>query len=424
MKTTIQSVKGTRDFYPLEMAQRQWLYRMIREVSEEHGYQEWEGPIIEAIGLYSAKSSDELVKKQAFVFNDRGGSEIVLRPELTPSFARMVAQKQQELVYPLRWWQFGPFWRYETPQKGRTREFFQWNIDMIGINHPAVDAELIAVAAAFFKKVGLTPQQVQIRVNNRRLMNNVLAEMGIADSIRAETTRLIDRRDKLTPDQWRQNVFELGVTSSQHEQLMGVLCDHDLWKKSDELVATFDVLDAMGVKEYVSYDPTIIRGLDYYTGTVFEAYDVVEKGRALLGGGRYDNLLAAVGGDPLSAIGFAMGDVGISLVLGRYGLLPQQPPYPAKVLVTVFDEQRITSSHKLSAEIRRAGINATCYPEAAKLPKQLKYADRVGVKVVLIQGPDEEENGFVAIKNLATHEQVSVRVNLVIETIKRMLAEA
>jgi histidyl-tRNA synthetase len=178
MKSTIQSVKGAREFYPEEMAVRSWLYSKIREVSELFGYQEYDGPFLERIELYAAKSSDELVKEQAFTFQDRGGDYITLRPELTPSLARMIVERQRELAYPLRWWSFGPFWRYERPQRGRSREFFQWNIDLIGVNTPEADAELVAVCAAFFRQLGIRPDQVQILVNNRQLIRQELDQPG------------------------------------------------------------------------------------------------------------------------------------------------------------------------------------------------------------------------------------------------------
>ncbi len=184
MKTSIQSVKGTREFYPREMSVRHWIYSLVEDVSKSFGYAEYDGPFLERIDLYAAKSGEELVKEQAFVFADRGGDLITLRPELTPSLARMVAKRQNELVFPLRWWSFGPFWRYEKPQKGRTREFFQWNIDMIGVDSPEGDAELVAICAAVVKKAGLLPDQVKIIINHRKLMESKLEEIGISNSKR------------------------------------------------------------------------------------------------------------------------------------------------------------------------------------------------------------------------------------------------
>ncbi len=215
MKPTIQSVKGTRDFYPEEMAVRNFLYATARKVSESFGYQEWDAPFLETIDLYAAKSGEELVKKQSFVFPDRGGDLITLRPELTPSLARMVAQRQKQLVYPLRWWSWGPFWRYERPQKGRTREFFQWNIDLIGVDTPEADAEMVAIAASFLREAGLAPEQVNILVNNRKLMDAELAALDIPAELRKEVFRLIDRRDKMPADEWEAYAAEIGLTAVQ-----------------------------------------------------------------------------------------------------------------------------------------------------------------------------------------------------------------
>ena len=340
MKPTIQAVKGTRDYYPEIMAVRNFLYHTAGKVSESFGYQEFEGPLIESIDLYAAKSGEELVKEQSFVFEDRGGDLITLRPELTPTLARLVAGRQRQLVYPLRWWSWGPFWRYERPQKGRTREFFQWNIDLIGVDNPEADAEIIAIGATFLKEAGLGAHQVQILVNNRALINAELERLGIPAETRPEVVRLIDRRDKMSADQFDGYAKDLGLDSTRIDGLRLILDDFDLWKKSDDLRRTFEILDSLGVSDYVRYAPNIIRGLDYYTGTVFEAWDLDGEFRAILGGGRYDNLVSDVGGEPLPATGFAMGDLVISLVLEKFDCLPPDPgASPAAVLVTVFNEE-------------------------------------------------------------------------------------
>ncbi|NMB54325.1 MAG: histidine--tRNA ligase [Leptolinea sp.] len=410
MKAIIQPVKGTRDFYPEEMAIRTWLYDQIKAVSSSFGYEEWEGPILERLELYAAKSGEELVKEQSFVFSDRSGDQITLRPELTPTLARMIAQKQNELVYPVRWWSFGPFWRYEKPQKGRTREFFQWNIDMLGIDSPEADAELVAVAASFFQRVGLTAEEVKIFINNRCLMDSVLAELGVAHENRKKVFHVIDRRDKMSPADWKEYAMENGLNSSQFDQLCLALSDKELWKKSPELVRFFEVLKAMGLREFVVFDPQVIRGLEYYTGTVFEGRDATGEGRAIFGGGRYDNLVNDVGGEPLSAVGFAMGDVMISVLLEKYGKLVKKNRKEQTVLVTVFDSGMLPSSFALAADLRKAGITTVVYPEAAKLPKQLKFADRKGIRFALIQGPDEAASKSVTIKDLLNREQKTIPV--------------
>lgn len=423
MKKVIQSVKGTRDFYPEQMGLRTWLYNIMREVAESFGYQEYEAPILEPLELYAAKSGEELVKEQSYVFTDRGGSEITLRPELTPSLARMVAQKQNELNFPVRWWSFGPFWRYERPQKGRTREFFQWNVDMLGVSSPEADAENAAVLATFFQRVGLTPRQVIIKVNNRRLTDDRFDALDISVENRPAVSSWVDRRDKMSPEAWMEYGKEIGLTPEQITKTKEMLADKDLWKQSADLTRFFAVIEALGLSEYFKFDPSIMRGLLYYTGTVFEAWEIGgDIKRSILGGGRYDNLTRDVGGDPIPGTGFAMGDVVISLILEKYGLLPKDLSInPAPVLVTVFNEDCLLESFKLASELRRAGINVVCYPEAARLQKQFKYADRIGAKVTLVMGPDEVEKGRVAVKNLINGEQVAVTRDSLVETVKGIL---
>lgn len=422
MKKIIPPVKGTRDFYPEQMAVRNWLYNTVRQVSESFGYQEWDAPYLETLELYAAKSGDELVKKQSYVFTDRGGDEITLRPELTPSLARMVAARQNELAFPTRWWSFGPFWRYERPGRGRSREFFQWNIDMLGANSPEADAELVAIAAAFFKAVGLTPDKVRISINNRRFLDSEFDQLGFPAEKKGEVSALVDRREKMEAEAWEASAAEIGLTAKQLKGLKELLADTERWKKSEDLVRLFAALESLGVTEYVRFDPNIVRGLLYYTGTVFEAFDISGGvRRSIFGGGRYDNLLSDVGGEALPAVGFAMGDVVISLILQEAGLVPKLPVSPAPVLVTVFSPELQPNSLVLAAELRKAGLNITCYPEPAKLPKQFKFADRMGMQAVLVIGPDEAAASAVTLKNLADGTQSTMSRNEIPGALKRIL---
>jgi histidyl-tRNA synthetase len=423
MAQIISSVKGTRDFYPEDMAIRRWIYQKMQEVSELYGYVEFDGPFLERIDLYAAKSGEELVKEQAFVFPDRGGDLITLRPELTPSLARMIAQRQKQLVFPQRWWSFGPFWRYERPQKGRTREFFQWNVDMLGSDAPESDAELIAVCATFFQKVGLSPDQVKIFVNSRALMDIVLKRLGIEPALKSSVFRLIDRRDKLSKQEWGEYAIKLGLDQSQYESLISVLNDKNLWQESDSLKTIFLLLEKMELKDYVTFDPQIVRGLDYYTGVVFEARDMDKEGRAILGGGHYGNLVGDVGGDVLPGVGFAMGDVMLRLVLEKYDCLPKSPNTSAKVLVSVFNETLFSDSLEIANKLRNANIPTVFINEPTKLQKQFKYADRIGVPIVLVLGPDEKNNGQITIKNLKTRDQKNIDQKELISYITKILAE-
>lgn len=423
MDKIIRSVKGTRDFYPDEMAVRRWLITRIQEVSTAFGYQEYEGPCLETIDLYAAKSGEELVKDQAFVFPDRSGENIALRPELTPTLARMIASKQNELIFPCRWWSFGPFWRYERPQKGRTREFYQWNIDLIGSDEVAADAELIAVAAEFFRSVGVRPDQVKILINDRRLMDAQLSRIGIPADLKPAVLRMIDRIDKQPPDVWDANTRALGVNPQQLVALRSLLDDCELWQQSDDLKALFAGLDALGVREYTAYEPKIIRGLDYYTGTVFEARDTAGNFRAILGGGHYANLVAEVGGSPLPGVGFAMGDVVVLLLLESLGLIPEMRAASETVFISVFDESCQAASSQSAARLRAAGFRVVAYPGAEKLAKQLKYADRLGARAALVIGPDEIARSEVVVKDLLARSQHVVPAAELEKQIAAMLAE-
>ncbi len=404
MKNKIATVKGTRDFYPEQMALRNWLYANMRAASRQFGYQEYDGPFIETLDLYAAKSGEELVKEQAFTFNDRGGDQVTLRPELTPSLARMIATRQGQLPRPIRWWSFGPFWRYERPQKGRSREFFQWNVDLLGVESPAADAELAAVAATFFRLIGLTPADIKVQFNNRRLMDAAIGGLGLGEQ-KTAVFRLIDRRDKMPAEAWDKYAGELGVSAAALAGLKPLLNNRELWRQSEEAVAFVDAAEAMGIGEFLEYDPTVIRGLDYYTGTVMEARDRGGEFRAILGGGRYDNLVGDVGGDRLPGVGFAMGDVVMGLVAQKYGKVPPLGASPSQVLVTMFDKNSQAAALRLAAELRAAGVRAEWYPESAKLDRQLKYADATGIRYAVIQGPDEIAKGVVTVKDLRDRSQ-------------------
>jgi len=408
MADIVRSVKGTRDFYPEKMAVRRWMFDIIRDVSTRFGYQEFEGPCLEFIDLYAAKSGEELVKEQAFVFNSPGDDLLTLRPELTPTLARMIAQRQYEIPLPLRWWSIGPFWRYEKPQRGRTREFYQWNIDLVGTETAAADAEIVAVAATFLKETGLSSDQVKIFVNNRRLMDQAFTMLEIPENLHMNVFHVVDKVDKLAKEEWRAFALDSGLSDYQVDGLIELLNDKVLWQTSEELVEFFDLIKLYNIDDFVEYNPKVIRGLDYYTGTVFEAFELAGQSRAILGGGRYDNLVADVGGNRLPGVGFAMGDVVVELVLQDASVIPTGLGNTLQVIVTCFDTETLPESIEAAEQLRSAGLQVVIYPEADKLGKQFKYADRLDIPVALILGPDEIRTGQVAIKNLKTREQVTV----------------
>lgn len=410
MTNLIQAVKGTRDFYPQDWAFEQWFYCQVKEVSELFGFQEYEGPLLERLDLYAAKSGEELVKKQAFTLEDRSGQTLALRPEMTPTLARMVAQKYDELIFPVKWFTFGRRYRYERPQKGRGREFFQWDCDILGPEGVEADAEAIAVAATVYQKLGLSPAEVRIKVNDRKLIQEKIVSLGLDEEKVVEVFRLIDKKDKVS----RQDFFEMGqgigLTDEQTEAILQLTEEKNLYLDSPWLIRIFELLKKYGIADYIEYDPAIVRGLEYYTRTVFEGWDVKGEFRAIWGGGRYDNLATDVGAkDRIPGVGFAMGDMVIAEILKKNGKYPKLNPVKTKALVTVFSAELLNKSLQTATKLREKGINTEIYLDSTtKLDKQIRYADRKGIPYAIIIGPDEAQKETATIKNLKTGTQKTI----------------
>lgn len=404
----LQPVKGTRDFYPEEMRFRRWLFGKMRLVSEKFGFEEYDGPILEPIELYLGKSSEELVKKQTFLLDDRGGKTLALRPELTPTLARMIAAKSKQLTFPARWYSIGERFRYEQPQKGRTREFYQWDVDLLGVDSPEADSEVIALAINFFKELGFTAKEIVVKINSRKLMDFKFQLTELSPDQKKEVMKAIDRRDKMEPAQWLLYLKSIGLKELQIKDLQKILKDTDYKIESPELTEVFSTLSDLGVADFIEYDPSIVRGLDYYTGTVFEVRDRKGSFRSILGGGRYGNLVENLGGAKISGVGFAAGDVLLELLLKEYGKISQEIKHPTLVLVSVFAEAQYRASLKMAHLLRDLGFNIEFYLKADKLDKQLKYADKKGIPYVVIIGPDEEKTGKITVKDMVKKKQETI----------------
>ncbi len=418
--STPQLLKGFRDFYPPEMAFRNWLYGKAKSVAESFGFEEYEGPIVESLDLYAAKSGEELVKKQAFTLTDKSGKILALRPEMTPTLARMVAQKAGSLVFPVKWFSFGPRFRYETPQRGRGREFFQWDVDILGLTTPQADAEVISAAAAMYQSLGLSPTEVRIKINDRKYLQEKLMSIGADREKVTAIFKAIDKKSKVAEtafdDMLKQESLDLG----QIKQLKDILKDKQGYTESEWLSKIMSLVEAAGYGEFVEFDPAIVRGLDYYTRTVFEGWDVKGEFRSIWGGGRYDNLTEEVGGkQKIPGVGFAMGDMVLEEILRANGKYPKLKSNSTRVLVTVFSNKLAVSSNKLANSLRETGINAEAYLDPdAKLDKQLKYADRKGIPYAVIIGPEEVERGTVTVKDLRSGSQKTVAAGKLLESIQ------
>ncbi len=408
MSQLIPRVKGTRDFYPEDWAYQKWLCAKFIRVGDLFGYREYESAILEHIDLYLGKSSEEIVTQQTFTLSDRDDKPLVLRPELTPTLARMVAQKEGELTFPIRWQSYGRFFRYERPQRGRGRSFFQWNIDALGSDSYLADAEMITIAAALFKHLGLSAKHATIRVNDRQGLECLIAKkMALSPQDIRPVLGAIDRIEKMPDEKFRAYLTDdLHLSAGQIDTLYEIFHAPNL-AFSPWLQRIFDQLDKNGVMDFVELDLKIARGFDYYTSTVFEAWAKTSLRRALFGGGRYDNLTRQVGGKrPIPGVGFAVGDMSITELLKETGVYPQVEMPGAHVFVTVFSEDLLAQSSSFAKRLRRAGIATELhFSPGQRLDRQFRYADRQNIPFAAVIGPDEAVTNTLVLKDLKNRAQ-------------------
>ena len=418
-KLSVLPYKGTRDFYPQDMRLRNWFFGCIREALEHACFEEYEGPMLESLDLYAAKSGEEIANKQTYNFMDRGDRHLAIRPEMTPTVARMVAGKMGELTFPLRWFSIPNMYRYEATQRGRLREFWQLNVDIFGCDTYEADLEVITSAIRILRAYGADESMFTVRINNRRFFNDVIAAIAGTDVEGSrKVSKVIDRKNKVTREAYEKDLRELGLSDEQIAKIdalyhMSVaeataLCPDSVG--SCELRLLFDALEKNGLAPYCVFDFGIIRGLDYYTGTVFEVFDnAPENNRAMFGGGRYDNLVDLfVKNARISGVGYGMGDVTLENFLVTHNLVPENFGAPVKVLVTRFDDVPYEAYTSLVENLRDAGIVSSMYLGQKKFGKQLEYAVKGEYSHAIIMGGDEYARGVVRLKNLNTREEKEV----------------
>jgi histidyl-tRNA synthetase len=411
------ALPGFRDFYPAEFAERSHVFAAWRSVARRFAFQEYDGPPLEPLDLYTKKSGDEIVG-QLYNFEDKGGRLVALRPEMTPTVARMVAARANALRKPVRWFTMPQLFRYERQQKGRLREHYQLNVDIFGEADVSADAEVLAVAIEIVRTLGLGPDAVRARVSDRRLLNALLYAAGVAEDQLPATYAVIDKIDR-TP--LAISVEKLGAAGLAGELPATIIAMVTESKSLDALRARFPndaavaerlarfeqyfaLLEALGVREYVDLDLRIVRGLAYYTGIVFELFDASGEFRAICGGGRYDNLLQALGGVDMPALGFGMGDVVLGELLRARGLMPSGSQRIDFWVAPIASTNRLQAV-RVAAALRKAGAS-TEYPlREQALAKQLKAAGNAGASRVVFVGPDLEAKGQVEVKSLVDGDQ-------------------
>ena len=411
-----QGVRGTRDFYPEDMRLRNWLFDNFIAASLLHGFEEYDAPVLEHEDLYTRKQGEEITQ-QLYNFQDKGDRKVALRPEMTPSLARMVMARAGSLPMPIKWFSIPQCWRYERTQRGRGREHYQWNVDIWGTTELSADAELISVMVTFFEEIGLSSDDVVISISNRKVLEEVLGSLGVEGDLFAKTCIVVDKMEKLPPDVIEKQLSDLGHSSEVITKIQTVLGIKDmnnlkssLDKSSSalsELNTLFELIEAYGLSEWVQFDASVVRGLAYYTGSVFEAHDREGKFRAICGGGRYDNLLSTLGGKDLPATGFGFGDMVIMELLAEKGLIPELISGVDDIVLPLNQDLRDIAV-RVAASLRLSDRTVDLVLEDKKIKWAFKHAERVGAKRLVLLAPDEWSRKMIKVKDLETGEEKEV----------------
>ena len=422
-KLSTESYKGVRDFYPEDKFIQNYIFGVMRSTVESFGYSEYDASILEPAELYKAKSGEEIVNEQTYTFTDRGEREVTLRPEMTPTVARMVAARSRELTFPLRWYSIPNLFRYEKPQRGRLREHWQLNVDLFGATGVSADAEVITVAYMVMKNLGAKDDDFTIKLNSRKLLQDLFAIFALDAEQSQRVTKLLDKKEKLDPSDFTTGITEVigdkaekfVALVSSNENLLEQLTDKDSAK---DLINLIEILSAQGVKN-VEFVPSITRGFDYYTGMVFEVFDTnPENSRALFGGGRYDDLLDMFGVDKVPTVGFGMGDVTATDFLAVRNLLPTYHS-PAELYICVLKSDYVSNATALAHALRAEHVNVSIDLSGKKVGDQIKIADKQKIPYILVIGEDEIKTDMYTLKNLETGVEEKLDIAGIVAKLKK-----
>lgn len=417
MTLSTQPYKGARDFYPEDKQRQDYMFGVIRQTVKRYGYAEYDAPVIEPLDLYRAKTGEEIINEQVYSFTDRGGREVAIRPEITPTVSRMVAAKRQELAYPLRWFSIPNLWRYERPQRGRLREHWQLNVDIFGDAGLSADHEAIAVASDVLQSFGATSDMYVIKVNCRKLMNSLMSDYLKLDDQQAHSlSKLIDRMNKMPQDKFLAAVSE--IVADKVDMVMDLLAAKEIsdlpeavrqGEYAERLSTLLEMLSKTGINNVV-FDITLMRGFDYYTDIVFEVNDTnPENNRSMFGGGRYDGLVGLFGVEPVPTVGFGMGDVTLANFLEAHNLLPNYQNATDVVIVTIGDVY--ADAYAIAQALRKDNINVSIDSTNRKLDKKIKTVDKQGISFALFVGEDDVQEKTYQLKNLKSGESSSVSID-------------
>lgn len=428
-KISTQPYKGSRDFYPEDMRLRNYIFNIWKDVCSSYGYKEYDGPFLEDFDLYAAKTGDEIVNNQLYSFTDKGSRKIAIRPEMTPTLARMISARYKTINYPARWFSIPNLWRYESPQRGRLREFFQLNVDILGVKSPEADFEIIKTAVEIMKRVGADESMFELRINDRRFMDDFYKDLDTNKTQKDGLNSALDKKLKISEENFVLMLKENAkLNDDQIEKVQNLI------KSPQEILTKYENGGSVGAKsivkilnlsrknnieKFIKFNPTIVRGLDYYTGTVFEQYDLnPDNTRAMFGGGRYDDLTDLFINKKIPATGYGMGDVTFMDFLKSWNLISEFENeidylivrWPTKKESGV--DKYYLKSQEAAQKLRGAGNNVITWLDSdTKLSKQLRYADKEDIPNVVIIGGEELKNNTVTIKNMKTGNQKTKSLN-------------
>ncbi|MGE8721127.1 histidine--tRNA ligase [Leptospira terpstrae] len=433
-KLTTENYKGTRDFYPEDMRLRNYLFSVMKDVVRSYGYEEYDGPMVESLDLYRAKTGEEIVGKQIYNFIDKGDREVAIRPEMTPTVARMVAKKLRDLPRPIRWFSIPNLWRYEQPGLGRLREHWQLNVDMFGVTSSRAELEILSLACDILFAFGAPRNSFKVTISHRSLLDEFLLDgLKISPNQAHEVSKILDKKNKITEDEYvalvsktipndpsaisKINLF-LASTTETLNQIPGIKEE-----TSNAIRTLFEDLKTIGLQDIIYFDPSVVRGFDYYTGFIFEIFDTSPQNkRSLYGGGRYDNLIGLFSNEELSGIGFGLGDVTLQNFLTAHNLLPKFSS-DSTVYIPLLDESSFTENHNFAKELRKEKIATEVSLVSQKMGKQLSYAEKKGYRWILLRGEDEIKAGTVTLKDMATRNQWTSSFPEALQKIKEELSK-
>ncbi|MFT7507036.1 MAG: histidyl-tRNA synthetase [Acidimicrobiales bacterium] len=420
-KLTTESYKGVRDFYPEDMAEQRYMFDMWSMTAEHFGFERYDASVLEPAELYKSKTSTEIVNEQTYTFSDRGNREVTLRPEMTPTVARMIARRYRDLSFPVRWYSIPNLFRYERTQRGRLREHWQLNCDIFGVDDISADIEIILLANEIFKNFGaVNGKHYEIHISSRRLLDVLYDTLNIDGESRLAATRLADRKNKMEVDEFKKLMTEaVGINTSEVLKFLNadninvvpeIIKKTEAFTELQTLITTIDSMDCA-----VIFDPTIIRGFDYYTGIVFEIIDLhPENNRSMMGGGRYDNLTELFGGEPIPGIGFGFGDVTLRDFLISHDLMTTDITAPTLSILPTEVTHNL-EAQKIAQAFREAGVSTSVDLSSKKVGKKISLASERFIHYVLVLGEDEIQNKTYTMKNLMEDDELSGTLEELIE---------